>query len=111
MRAREQTPAALLDLLMAADALRRPERLDTLIEACECDALSLPGRSGDYAPAQFLRDALAIVKGVDAAAVARRSGGREGWNSNGGRCNPEGVRAARLKALRAWRKTQVDARA
>src|SRR5215831_18226146 len=69
--ARELAPAGLLDLLGAADALRRPERLDTLLEACECDAMSLPGRAGAYAPAEYVRAALAAVKTVDAAAVAR----------------------------------------
>ena len=105
--AREQPPAALLDLLLAADALRRPERLDTLLEACECDALSLPGRSGDYAPAQCLRDALATVKDVDAAAVARRiKAGAKAKIPTAINAIPKAVRAARLKALRAWRKTQ-----
>ena len=33
-RARELRPATLLDLLTAADALRRPERLDALLDAC-----------------------------------------------------------------------------
>ena len=75
--AREQTPAVLLDLLTAADALRRPERLDMLLEACECDALSLPGRGGVYAQAQFVRDAL---------------GDREKRRCGGGRKEGEGGR-------------------
>ena len=41
---RELRPATLLDLFARSDALRRPERLEGLLEACECDALSRPGR-------------------------------------------------------------------
>ncbi len=107
--AREQRPAGLLDLLMAADALRRPERLDTLLEACECDALSLPGRSGDYAPARFVRDALATVKRVDAASVARKSrAGAAAKSATTANAIAKAVRAARLKALRAWRRATPD---
>ena len=97
-------PAAILDLLSAADALRRPERLDTLLEACECDALSLPGRGGDYAPARYLRDALAAAKGVDAAAVARKAKA-SAKPSGAADAIAKAVRAARLKALREWRKS------
>ena len=102
--AREQTPAALLDLLSAADALRRPERLDMLLEACECDALSLPGRSAVYAQAQFVRDALAIVKSVDAAAVARKAKAGVAKKPVAIDAVAKAVRAARLKALREWRR-------
>jgi tRNA nucleotidyltransferase (CCA-adding enzyme) len=103
--AREQTAAGLLDLLMAADALRRPERLDALIEACECDALSLPGRSGDYAQGRLVRDALSIVKGVDAATVARGARGRAAAKTPAAAdAIAKAVRAARLGALREWKK-------
>ena len=103
--AREQTPAALLDLLTAADALRRPERLDVLLEACECDALSLPGRGGVYAQAQFVRDALATVKSVDAAAVAKKAKASVAKAPVAIDAVAKAVRAARLKALRQWRTT------
>jgi tRNA nucleotidyltransferase (CCA-adding enzyme) len=105
--ARELAPAGLLDLLGAADALRRPERLDALLEACECDAMSLPGRAGAYAPAEYVRAALAAVKTVDAAAIAR--GVRAGKQARGAPDDAiaKAVRAARLKALRAWRKARA----
>jgi tRNA nucleotidyltransferase (CCA-adding enzyme) len=107
--AREQRPAGLLDLLTAADALRRPERLDTLLEACECDALSLPGRSGEYAPARYVRDALATVKRVDAASVARKSrAGAATKSATTRNAIAKAVRAARLKALWAWRRATPD---
>jgi tRNA nucleotidyltransferase (CCA-adding enzyme) len=107
--AREQRPSTLLDLLVAADALRRPERLDALLEACECDALSLPGRREVYSPAQFVRDALATVKGVDAAAVARKArAGAAAKTAIAHDAIAKAMRAARLKALREWRKTTPD---
>ena len=93
----ELRAATLLDLLLAADSLRRPNRLDGLVDACAADALSRPGRqSQDYRPAQFLRDALAIARGVDAGAIA--SSMPAGGNV------PQRIRAARIKALREWKK-------
>jgi tRNA nucleotidyltransferase (CCA-adding enzyme) len=109
-RAEALAPAALLDVLNAADALRRPERLDMLIDACECDALSRPGAGGDYPPGAFLRAALAVAKDVDAAAIARgaakqRTPRRSG--TSGKDAIAAAVRAARIKALRAWKAARV----
>ena len=102
--ARELRPAMLLDLLTAADALRRPERLDTLLEACESDAMSLPGVAGDYAPARLLRAALAVVKAVDAAAIARKvRSGATAVAAGRDDAIARALRAARMKALREWR--------
>ena len=42
-RAAELRPSTLLDLMTAVDALRRPDRLDTLLAACEADACRDPG--------------------------------------------------------------------
>jgi tRNA nucleotidyltransferase (CCA-adding enzyme) len=100
-RAGELRPATLLDLLVAADALRRPERLDALLEACESDAMSRPGADGEYAPARIVRAALATVRGVDAGAVAQRAAARA---AVAGKADADAiakaVRSARLKALR-----------
>jgi tRNA nucleotidyltransferase (CCA-adding enzyme) len=103
---RELRPAALLDLLTAADALRRPERLDGLLDACAADALARPGAPEDYAPARIVRAALAVVQGVDAGAIARGlpAGGRAAGDAVG-----KAVRAARLDALRAWRRASFPA--
>jgi tRNA nucleotidyltransferase (CCA-adding enzyme) len=104
-RAAELRPATVLDLLLSADALRRPERLDALLLACAADALSRPGRDGDYLPAVLLPEALAVVRGVDAAGVARRAAARgpQGRDRGGEQPIPAAVRRARLAALRAWR--------
>lgn len=93
-RAEELRPATLLDLLLATDALRRPARLATLREACEADRNSRPGRDRDGdRPGEWLSHALAVVRSVDAGAIARAA-------------PPEtverAIRDARLKALRAW---------
>jgi tRNA nucleotidyltransferase (CCA-adding enzyme) len=107
-RARELRPAALLDLLTAADALRRPERLDALLDACECDALSLPHAGDDYAAARIVRAALAVVKRVDAGAIARAvTAKRKAGASVRADAVGKAVRAARLEALRVWRRTAL----
>jgi tRNA nucleotidyltransferase (CCA-adding enzyme) len=99
-RAMELRPATLLDLLLATDALRRPERLQWLLRACAADALSRPGREGnDYAPAQWMNSALTALKGVDAAAIARDRPDAEAL--------PARIREARIQSLRTW-KEAVD---
>jgi len=96
-RASELRPATLLDLLLATDALRRPERLAWLLQACAADALSRPGRCGEsYAPARWLNLALAVVKAVDAGVIARDNPDPENL--------PAKIREARIEALRRWKK-------
>ena len=125
-RAQSLDAPALLDLLAAADALRRPARLDALLETCECEAAAAAKVVGEFAPAAHLRAALQIVKGVDAgtiarevsgqSAVGRKTGGsRATAPKSGGRGAPApkaakgqgdavtaAIRARRLTALRAW---------
>ncbi|HXX86147.1 MAG TPA: multifunctional CCA addition/repair protein [Casimicrobiaceae bacterium] len=98
-RAQDLKPATMLNLLLKSDALRRPERLDGLIRACAADALSRPGRSkaGDYTPAPRLREALAIVRGVDAGGIAAAHPTDL----------PRRIRAARLEALRKWMRPEA----
>ena len=99
-RADQLTPASLLDLLQSADALRRPERLATLLAATEAIACSIPRGSEAYAPAGRLRDALRVVSTVHAGAIARASkaaGTRDGAIA-------KAIRAARIEALREWKR-------
>jgi tRNA nucleotidyltransferase (CCA-adding enzyme) len=105
-RARDLRPAKLLDLLHAADALRRPERLDALLDACVCAALSRAGAGDDYEPRRLVRAALAVVAGVDAGAIA----GRDAEARGSGDAVAKAVRAAWLKALRAWRRAPTPAK-
>jgi tRNA nucleotidyltransferase (CCA-adding enzyme) len=73
-------PAAVLDLLTALDALRRPNRLDDLLLVCEADARSLDAGMLDYPPALLVlqtRQACLHVKapagkhGPEIAAIMR----------------------------------------
>ena len=101
--AQELSAAKLLDLLHAVDALRRPARLDTLIEACAANACWQPGAPPVIPAALLLRGALAVVKSVDAGAVALAAGGAKIGRTDADDI-AKAVRAARLKALRAWRR-------
>ena len=60
---------ALLGLLERTDAFRRPERLERLMEACECD---LRARAlARQVPRERILAARAAAQAVDAAAIAR----------------------------------------
>ena len=100
------TPAALLDLLLAADALRRAERLDTLAAAAAAHiaARRTPQTNGRRRTA-LLHEALAVVRGVDAAAIARDAIARAagGTRANQGDAIAAALRDARLAALRDWK--------
>jgi len=94
------TPARWLEFVVACDALRRPERLDALLGVGEAFARA----SGGWGPAGIAREALQVVRGVDAGAVATAAIQRASRTS---RRDPgaiaRAVRAARLSALRRWR--------
>jgi tRNA nucleotidyltransferase (CCA-adding enzyme) len=97
-RATELAPAALLDLLLSVDALRRPERLDGLLRVCAVWRRPQPGDAGrDDPPAARLAEALRIVRGVKLVTHTADQPGRADIAQR--------VRAARLKSLREWMKT------
>ncbi len=66
-----------LTVLERCDALRRPDRFELILRACEAD---YRGRLGweerDYTPAAAWRGALAAVRAVDAGAIARDTAAR-----------------------------------
>ena len=70
-RSGELGAAAVLRLLERCDALRRPDRFEELLLACECDAR---GRTGfedrPYPPRERLMRALALARSVDTAALS-----------------------------------------
>jgi tRNA nucleotidyltransferase (CCA-adding enzyme) len=71
-RGRELRASTVVKLLESADALRRPQRFEQLLEACACD---FHGRLGWESkplpdPDLFLH-ALAAARTIDAAAIAR----------------------------------------
>ena len=90
-RAATLAPDALLVLLEGCDAFRRPARLAELLLACEAERLGERGWVElPYPPRLALGSALAAAAGIDAGAVAARSG-RTRIAAN--------VRSARLAAI------------
>jgi tRNA nucleotidyltransferase (CCA-adding enzyme) len=88
--------AATLRLLERCDALRRPERFEQALWACECDARGRSGRKdAPYLPRQRLSQALSAVLAVDAAQAAADAVARGARGPAIG----EAVRRARLAAL------------
>jgi tRNA nucleotidyltransferase (CCA-adding enzyme) len=88
--------AATLRLLERCDALRRPERFELALWACECDARGRLGREDEpYPPRPRLALALQAVLAVDASAAAEAAlaSGAQGPAIG------EAVRRARLTAL------------
>ncbi len=89
----------ILDLLEAADAIRRPERFEQFLLACEADFRGREGFQGRaYPQAALLRQFVAAALSVDTAALAR--GERDGERIR------QGIRRARVRAIssiRGWR--------
>jgi tRNA nucleotidyltransferase (CCA-adding enzyme) len=67
--ARELDTESTLGLLERADAFRRSERLERLLEVAECDALAPSAQA--FAPRRALKRALEAARQVDAGAIAR----------------------------------------
>jgi tRNA nucleotidyltransferase (CCA-adding enzyme) len=73
-RSEQLGAAAVLRLLERCDALRRPDRFELALLACECDARGRLGReNAPYPPRRRLLDALKTVQQVDAAAVVAQA--------------------------------------
>ena len=96
-RVAELRPETMLTLLEHCDALRRPERFESILVACEAD---YRGRLGweerDYTQATIWQEALVAVRAVDAGAIAAATAG--------GGADPQAIArnisAARVEALR-----------
>ena len=93
-RVAELRPETQLTVLERCDALRRPERFELILLACEAD---YRGRLGweerDYAQAATWRAALAAVRSVDAGAIAAATAEPQAIAG--------AVSAARIEALRS----------
>lgn len=88
--------AAVLRLFERCDALRRPQRFEQALWACECDARGRAGlQASAYPPRARLAAALAAVLAVDAAAAASEAVSRGATGPAVG----EAVRRARQAAL------------
>ncbi len=99
-RVAELRPETMLTLLERCDALRRPERFDMILLACEAD---YRGRLGweerDYAQAATWRAALAAVRAVDAGAIAAATMAAKD-NRGEAPAIARNIAAARVEALR-----------
>ena len=97
-RALELRGKTLLGLLQATDALRRPERFEAFLLACEADAR---GRRGleqcDYPQADYLRRALAAAREVSAADFSAQ--GLQG------KALGDAIASERVRRLEALRRT------
>lgn len=72
-RAHELKPATVLRLLSSLDALRRPQRLETFLAACQADKRGRRGHGGDdYPQADYLRRARDAAAAVEAAPFLAR---------------------------------------
>ena len=77
----------------------------TLLETCECGAMSASPPASEFAAARYLRAALGVVKGVDAGAIARAVPTKSAVPAKAhSDAIALAVRAARLAALRAWKR-------
>ncbi len=116
-RVAELRPETKLTLLERCDALRRPERFELILLACEAD---YRGRLGwedrAYAPAAVWRAALAAVRSVDAGAIAHKTAdaalARIATSDGEVRADPQAIAraisAARVEALRRLVKRAAD---
>lgn len=100
-RAFELRSATVVDLLQAADCLRRPERLERFLLACECDARGRLGfEETPYPQANALRLAAEAMRSVDAGAIARSCQNKSAL--------PEMIRRARITAVAKALPRQLD---
>jgi len=97
-RAEELRPETVLRLLERCDALRRPERFDLMLAACEAD---YHGRTGfearAYPQARYLQGCLKAALDVDSGALARQAASPAAI--------PEIIRAARCQAIKQMVRT------
>ena len=97
-RALELRGKTLLKLLNATDALRRPERFEAFLLACEADSRGRKGlEQRDYPQADYLRCAQAMAQEVSAAAFSEQ--GLQG------KALGEAIAAERVRRLEALRRT------
>lgn len=88
--------ATVMKLLVATDALRRPERFEAFLLSCEADARGRLGlEQRDYPQADYLRAALGAAQSVTAAQFQER-----GLH---GKALGEAISAERIKRLEAMR--------
>ena len=77
-RADELRPGTVMKLIEAVDGIRRPERFEAMLTACEADARGRTGlEQDDYPQRPRLQRALRAALDVDSRALAATAQGRE----------------------------------
>ncbi len=103
--ANSASAAALLSLLEAGDALRRPERLRVLVDSCECADFGEWGRVEEpYPPRRLIDLVVSATNAVNAGAIARTLVVPNGADAGGppkagGEAIGAAIRTARLAAI------------
>ncbi len=98
-RVQELRPVTLLKKLLELDALRRPQRFEEFLLACEADARGRLGfEERDYPQAAYFRSAWAAIK--DLAVQPLLDQGLEG------QALVQAIEKQRLQALTQWREQQ-----
>ncbi|MBX2886216.1 MAG: multifunctional CCA addition/repair protein [Granulosicoccus sp.] len=94
-RAQELTPSRLTKLLAEIDVIRKPERFQEFLLACEADAAGRTGlENKPYPQKKYLESAAVIYRQVDASAIAQ--------STNDKSQIAERIRQARVLALKQW---------
>ncbi len=94
-------PATLVKLMQALDVIRKPERYEHFLLACEADSRGRLGLEDRPLPElAFLREAADVFRKVDSAAIAA--------NTENKAEIPEALRLARITAIRQWRKLREE---
>jgi tRNA nucleotidyltransferase (CCA-adding enzyme) len=97
-RSSEFSAAALVRLLERCDALRKPQRFEAIVLACECDARGRLGmQENDYPPRAQLLAALAAAQSVPTQEIAEQA---QQQGVNGARIG-ELIHKARVAAVAA----------
>ena len=98
-RSSELNPAAVLRLLERCDAIRKPERFEEALLACECDARGRLGfEESAYPQRQRLSGALQAALAVETAPVAQAAAQR----GLKGKAIGDAVNKAREQAVADW---------
>lgn len=96
-RAQELRSDTLLRVLKALDALRRPERFESFLLACEADARGRTGlESRPYPQADMFREALKVIQTISVRRLREHTG-------LDGKALGEAIDRARVDALNTWR--------
>lgn len=96
-RAEALRPETMVKLIERCDGLRRPERFELMLQAAACDHAGRGGQThGDWRPLSHWRAALAAVRAIDAATIARSCSDKKDI--------PDALHAARVAAVKARNK-------